>query len=45
MVTYMGSISVVLLAVQKPVCRAEEALGLTIRASTVLEAACETIKD
>jgi hypothetical protein len=41
----MGSISVVLLAAQKPVCRTDEALRLAIRASTVLEAACEFVKD
>lgn len=43
MVANKGSTSVVLLAVQKPVCRTEEALGWAVRASIVLEAACETM--
>lgn len=41
MVTNRGSTSVVLLAMQKPVCKTEEALGWAVRASIVLEAACE----
>jgi hypothetical protein len=36
----MGSISVVLLATQKPVWRGEEADGCAVSASIVLEAAC-----
>jgi hypothetical protein len=44
-VTNMDSISVVLLAAQKLVCRTDEALGLAIRASTVFEATCEIVKD
>jgi hypothetical protein len=40
MVANRGSTSVVLLAVQKPVCRGEEADGWAVRASIVRDAAC-----